>query len=98
MAQSQTHKRLPSVIISLTFDIIILLAAYWFLPLYISDPALDCVKSSNALIHSFIHSFLGRCANHDHVTSSLKHIIKQTNIQSNCLWCTHVRQQSGNDS
>ena len=31
-------------------------------------------------IHSFIHSFLGRWANHDHLTSSLKHIINQTNI------------------
>ena len=30
--------------------------------------------------HSFIHSFLGRWANHDHLTSSLKHIINQTNI------------------
>ena len=30
--------------------------------------------------YSFIHSFLGRWANHDHLTSSLKHIINQTNI------------------
>ena len=28
----------------------------------------------------FIHSFLGHWANHDHLTSSLKHIINQTNI------------------
>ena len=51
-----------------------------------------------ALTPSFIHSFLGRWANHDHLTSSLKHIINQTNIYSNCFWCTHVRQQSGSDS
>ena len=35
---------------------------------------------SHSFIHSFIHSFLGRWANHDHLTSSLKHIINQTNI------------------
>ena len=33
----------------------------------------------SSCFHSFIHScFLGRWANHDHLTSSLKHIIKQT--------------------
>ena len=36
---------------------------------------------ANVLIHSFIHKSLGRCANHDHLTSSLKHIIKQTSNQ-----------------
>ena len=27
-------------------------------------------------VHSFIHYFSGRWANHDHLTSSLKHIIR----------------------
>ena len=34
-------------------------------------------ESKGLILHSFIHSFLGRLANHDNLTSSLKHIINQ---------------------
>ena len=36
----------------------------------------------HSFIHSFIQSILGRWANHDHLTSSLKHILNQTYILS----------------
>ena len=41
---------------------------------------IEAEENQKIFIHSFIHSCLGRWANHDHLTNSLKHIINQTNI------------------